>query len=141
MPPWMWQAVVEAGVLRRLHRHRRALAEGAVEHEALAGAAASSCSMPPAPILSCRVGIGRVQRAGDGAVLLALARLAQVDQRDVAAAEQRHRLVGADRPAAAARSPPGASPTLHVGGHRDVHHLRIGQVQIVHQRRHIRRPT
>ena len=49
--------------------------------------------MPPGRMLSCRSRIGRVQRAGDGAVLGALVGLAQIDQRDVGLAEQRDRLV------------------------------------------------
>ena len=50
------------------------------------------------------------------AVLLALARLAQIDQRDVGPADQRHRLRRAAPPSRAARSPPAPGPTCMLAG-------------------------
>ena len=50
------------------------------------------------------LGLGRVQRAGNRAGALAFGFLAQVDQRDVGPADQRLRLRGGLRPAAARTS-------------------------------------
>ena len=86
MPPSMWQARREAGVLRRLHRHGRALAERAVEHHALAGRRRQFVQHAAGADILRQIRIGRMQRAGNDAVLLALAFLAQIDDRDVGAA-------------------------------------------------------
>ena len=83
---------LEAGVLRGLYRHRGALAEGAVEHNPLAGPRGQFMQHAAASDVLLQVRKGRVQRAGNGSVSFAFALLAQVDDRDVGAAVQRHRL-------------------------------------------------
>jgi hypothetical protein len=62
----------ETGVLRRLHRHGRALAEGAVEQEPLAGRFGELMQYTARAdaLLQCRV--GHVQRTRDGPMPLAL---------------------------------------------------------------------
>ena len=78
------------------------------------------------------LGVGRVQRAGNRAGALAFGFLAQVDQRDVGPADQRLRLRGGLRPAAA-RDLLLVQALVDVGGHRHIHHLRVGQVEARHQ--------
>ena len=67
-------------LLGGLHRHGRALAEGAIEHDAPAGRAGELVEHAARPDISREIRIGRVQRARDDAVALALAPLAQVDE-------------------------------------------------------------
>src|SRR3954470_24194536 len=69
----------QAGVLGGLRGHRRALAEGAVEHEAPAGRGGELVQHAARAHVVLKIEVGRVQRAGDQAVLLALARLAPGD--------------------------------------------------------------
>ena len=79
-----------------------------------------------------QIWIGRVQRAGNDAVLFAFAFLAQIDDRDVGAAAQRDGLGGRQRPAFA-RDVLLVQADMHIGRHRDVHHFRVRQFQVVHQ--------
>ena len=74
-----------------------------------------------------------MQRAFDGAVNLALAAFAKVDEHNVGPADQGGRLLDAERPAAL-RDGLLRHADLHVGGNGDVHHLRIGELEVVHQR-------
>ena len=74
-----------------------------------------------------------MQRAGDAAVLCALAGLAQIDEGDIRPSDQRDRLRRLQRPAAA-RDLLLRQADLHVGRHGDVHHLRVRQFQVGHQR-------
>ena len=60
----------QAGVLRGLHRHGRALAEGAIEHDALVGRARELVQDAAGADILLQVAVGRVQRARDAAVLL-----------------------------------------------------------------------
>jgi hypothetical protein len=101
----------EAGVLGGTHRHRRAFAEGAVEHEALAGVG-ERAKHAAVTDRTDEIAIGRMDRAGDDAVALALARLAQVDQGDVAASDRGLRLGRGQRPAVAG----GTKPTRMLAG-------------------------
>ena len=75
-----------------------------------------------------------MQRARDGAVR---ARARACSRRSISATSgwptSASACVGVDRPAAA-RDLLLVQPDLHVGGHRDIHHLRVGQIQVVHQR-------
>src|SRR5262245_64290261 len=84
----------EPGILRGAHRHRRTLAEGAVEDHALAGGAGKLIEHATGPDIGREIGIGRVQGARDDAMLLAFRALAQVDQDDVRSAVERHHLGG-----------------------------------------------
>ena len=122
----------EPGVLRRLHRHCRALAEGTVEDDALAGGSGEFVQHAARADIVRKLGVGGVQRARDDAVLLAFRPLAQIDERHVGPAVEGHGLGGADRPA-----PPRdlllGKADAHVGRHGDIHHLGIGQIEIVHQ--------
>ena len=56
MPPVQVAGAVEPRVLRGLHRHGGALAEGAVEQQPLAVRRSSACSMPPGAMLARRSG-------------------------------------------------------------------------------------
>src|SRR5262249_45056309 len=73
-----------------------------------------------------------MQRAGYRAVTLALRTFAQIDERDVGLADQRKRLRCGDRPAAKSNFLLGKTD-LDVGRYRNVHHLRIGELQVVHE--------
>src|SRR6516225_2608551 len=73
----------EARILRGLHRHGRAFAEGAIEDDALAGGAGEFIEHAAGPDIGGEIGVGGVQRAGDDAMFLAFAALAQVDERYV----------------------------------------------------------
>ena len=95
-------------------------------------AAATSRSMPPGCRLSPIAGVGRVQRARQRAVLGAFAVFAQIDQQDVGPAEAVDRLAGGEREALLGKIVL-MQADMHVGGHRDIHHLRIRQLQIGHQ--------
>ena len=108
MPPWMWQARGKPGVLRGLHRHGRALAEGAVEHQPLAGRLGQLVQHAARADVLLQARIGHMQRARDDAVALALGALAQVDQRDVRLADQRRAPAPPTPPSRGARPPPGA---------------------------------
>src|SRR5882672_4698291 len=63
----------EAHILRRLHRHGGAFAEGAIEQEALVGRRRQLVDHAAASDVFREVAIGRVQRARDDAVPGALA--------------------------------------------------------------------
>ncbi len=56
----------------------------------------------------------------------------KIDQQDIGAAEAVDRLAGGERQALLGQIVL-MQPDMHVGGHRHVHHLRIGQLQIAHQ--------
>src|ERR1700692_4125243 len=90
----------EALVLGGLNRHRGPLAEGAVEDDRLAGPGELVDEAALVDIV-LKVGIGRVQRAGNGAGPLPLALLAQIDHRNVRLADETLRLGGGEGPAAA----------------------------------------
>ena len=65
-------------------------------------------------------------------MLLALGALAQVDQRHIRLSHQRKRLRRRHGPALARNLVLGET-LAHVGRHRHVHHLRIGQLELAHQ--------
>ena len=83
--------------LRGVHRHRRALAIGAEEHDAPSGGGRDLTQHPARFEALADSGIGRMQRAGQRAVLGALARFAQIDQQDVGPAETLDRLISGER--------------------------------------------
>ena len=87
MPPLMWQAERRPGALRGPHRHRRALAEGAVEQQPFGRRRCKFVQHAAGLDIFHQVGVGRVQRARNDAVLLALAVFAQIDEGDVRLAE------------------------------------------------------
>src|SRR6476646_1871289 len=122
----------EARVLRRLHRHRRALTESAVEQQTLVGRFRKLVQRAAFADVFLQSRVGDMQRTGYRAVTFAFRTLAQIDQRDVRLADQRKRLRCGDRPAAKGNFLLG-EPDLHIGRYRDVHHLRIGKLQIVHE--------
>ena len=64
--------------------------------------------------------------------LLALGWFPQVDKHHVGPPEQIDRLARLQGPAAA-RDLRLSQPDPHIGRNRDVHHLRVGQVEAVHQ--------
>ena len=78
-------------------------------------------------------GIRHMQGAGNDPMLAPLLVLPEVDQGDVRLVEKPCRLLGADRPALARDNLLG-EPDTHIGGNGDIHHFRIGQVEVVHQR-------
>ena len=82
---------LQAGILRRLHRHGGAFAEGAVEHDALAGRRRELLQHAARANMFRQRWVGRMQRARDDAVFFPLAFLAQVDDGDVGAAAERCR--------------------------------------------------
>jgi len=75
--------------------------------------------------------IGHVQRAGYDPMPLTLRALPQIDQRDLGFAQEGERLGRGERPPAA-RDLLLRQADLHVGGHGDIHHLRVRQIQVVH---------
>src|SRR3984957_20618565 len=77
----------EALILGRLHRHRRALAECAIEDDRLARPRELVNEAALADIV-LKFDIGGVKRTGNGAASLPLLLLAQVDERDVRAPEK-----------------------------------------------------
>src|SRR6185437_2709726 len=123
----------EPRVLRRLHRHGGALAERAKEQQPFARRAGQFVQNAAGPDGFHEARIGRVQRAGDAAMALAFAFLAQVDQGDVASSQQRRRILRRHRPAAL-RHLLLMQSLAHVGGHRDIHHLRVGEFEAGHER-------
>ena len=100
----------EARVLRRLHRHRRALPERTVENDALTGGARELVQHAAGTHIGGEVGVGGVQRAGDDAVLLAFAAFAQIDEYHVRPALERAQPRRQLRPIPAAQSRPGRGP-------------------------------
>ena len=82
--------------------------------------------------VALEVGVGGVHRAGEHAVPLPLAAVAQVHEEQVAGVEAGPDLVAVQRPAPR-RHVVLREPDLQVRGDRDIHHLRIGEVQAVHQ--------
>jgi hypothetical protein len=82
---------LQSGILRRLHRHGGTLAEGAVEHDALASRRRELLQHAARANMFRYRRVGCMQRARDDAVLFALAFLAQVDDGDVGAAAERCR--------------------------------------------------
>ena len=123
----------EARLLGRLYGHGGALAIGAVEHELLAGRLGDLVQQPARFHVVAQIRVGGVHRAGDLAGALPLALFPQVDQHHVRIADQRHGVLTGERPTArldvALRQ-----ADLQVGRHGHVHHLRVRQVQVVHQR-------
>src|SRR5215204_7262383 len=79
-----------AGVLCRLHGHRRSLPEGAVEHEPLAGRSGKLVEHPTWAHILLEIRVRGMERSGDRAVLLALAWFTQVDQHHIRLPEQSH---------------------------------------------------
>src|SRR5262249_54346129 len=69
----------QAGVLCRLYRHGRPLAEGAIEHEPLAGCGRQFMQNSAGANLRRQLRVGQVQGARDNAVPFALAFFAQID--------------------------------------------------------------
>src|ERR1700733_389452 len=122
----------ETRILCRLYGHGRALPEGTIEHQALVCRAGQFVQHAARLNVTLKVRIGRVQRTGNHAVLLAFGALAQVDQHDVAAGDEVPRLRRGDCPTAAGDLLL-CEALPHVRRDRDVHHLRVGQVQVVHQ--------
>src|ERR1700744_1599121 len=72
----------QARVVRRLHRHRGAFAEGAVEKYLFAGRFRQLVQNPPGAQVLRQRGVRNMQRTGYDAVSRTLARLAQIDQRN-----------------------------------------------------------
>ena len=77
------------------------------------------------------IGVGDVHRAGQHAVLLPFAPVAQVHQEDLVALQPGRHLPAVERPATRRHVGLG-EPDVQVGGDRDVHHLRVREVQVVH---------
>ena len=80
----------------------------------------------------CEVGIGRVNRPRDDAVLSPLALLPQIDQQNAGLAEHRHGLRRRNRPTAL-RDIILSEAHVQIGRYCHIHHLRVGQVQVGHQ--------
>src|SRR5215471_5909918 len=79
-------AGVKARVLRSLHRHRRALAEGAIEQDPFAGRRGQFVQHAAGADVHRQIRIWCVQRARNDAVFVAFALLTQIDDRDVGTA-------------------------------------------------------
>ena len=120
---------------RRLDGHGRAFAEGTIEHQALVCRAGQFVQHPALLDVLLQVGVQRAaSRESRRDARARCASLAQVDQHDVAAADDVPRLLR-QLVIAQPRRAISCWPRLaHVRRHRHVHHLRIGQVQVVHQR-------
>ena len=80
------------------------------------------------------LGVRSVQRTRNGAGPLAFRLFAQIDQRDVHPTDEPLGLNGGKRPASA-RHILLMQPLTDVGGNRNIHHFRVGQVEARHQRR------
>jgi hypothetical protein len=63
---------------------------------------------------------------------LAFRALPQIDERDLGFPQEGERFGSGERPPPA-RGLLLRQADLHVGGHGDIHHLRVGQLQVVHQ--------
>ena len=122
----------EAGDSGRLDRHRGALPVGAVEDQGAGGGGGELVEQAPRREVAVEVGIGGVHRAGEHAVPLPLAPVAQVHEEHVAGVESRPDLIAVQRPAPR-RHVVLREPDRQVRGDRDIHHLRVGEVQAVHQ--------
>ena len=82
----------ETRLLRRLDRHGRTLAVGAEKQQPPAGA--HPAQLPVSAEMLRKVGVRQIDGAFDFAAPLALALFAQVHERHVRPAEQRHGLGG-----------------------------------------------
>ena len=87
MPPAMCAVLASPASLGGGHRHRRALAEGAEEHDAASAGRGHLAQHAAGPQGFDDSGIGRMQRARQDTVLGALAGFAQIDQQDIGPAE------------------------------------------------------
>src|SRR5207248_10737420 len=86
---------------RRLHRHRRALAEGTVEQQPLTSRLREFVEHAAFADVLLQARIGHVKRAWDCAMALALAAFTQIDQGDVRISDEANGLQGGYGPAAA----------------------------------------
>ncbi len=124
--------VRQPGLPRGPDGHGGALAEGAIEHDLLAARAGQLVENAAGTDVHDEIRIGRVDRVGDGAHLVALAAFPQVDERQVGIVERLHHVGRRARPALA-RDLLLREALAHVGGHGDVHHLRVRQVELAHE--------
>src|SRR3984893_2089276 len=114
---------------RGLNRHGGAFAKGAVEQEPFAGGLGEFVKDAAAADILLQRRVRHVQRARNDAVAFALATLAQVDERDLGLADQAPRLLCRYRPATAGDLLL-RQADLHVGGYGDIHHLRVGELEV-----------
>src|SRR5947199_6268808 len=91
----------EPGAVRGFDRHRRALAKGAIEDEAPARRARQLVEQSAWAEIHREIRVRRVKRARYDAVLLAFARLAQIDERHLGRSQEVVRLGSGNGPAAA----------------------------------------
>ena len=119
-------------ILGRLHRHGGAFAERAVEQQGFPGCLPQQVQHAAGGNILLQIVIGQMQSARNFPVAFALALLTQVDQGDVRPANKPLRPFRREGPAA-----PGdlllRQALMHVGGHRHIHHFRVGEIQIIHQ--------
>src|SRR5215471_6284331 len=93
------RGIEQARVLGGVDGHGRTLAEGAEEHDTATGRGRHLAQHAAGLQVLVDGGIGRMQRAGQRAVLGALASLAQIDQQNVGFAEARDGFKSCQRPA------------------------------------------
>ena len=140
MPPAMCAVLARPGFLGGGHRHRRALAEGAEEHDAAAGRRRHFAQHAAGSQGLADRGIGRVQRARQRAVLGALAVFAQVDQQDIGPAEAVDALARAERQALFGEIVL-MQADMHVGRHHHIHQFSDWAASDWPSARYIRRPS
>ena len=93
------RGIGQSRVLCRGDGHGRAFSEGAEEHDAAPGCASNLTQHAAGLQTIVDIGIGRVKRPGERAVLGAFVGLTEIDQQDVWLADPRDCLAGAQREA------------------------------------------
>ena len=123
----------ETGILRCLHSHSRTLTEGTVEQQAFASCLRQFMQQASRADVLPQFGVRRMQRSRNAAVSFAFRLFPQIDQHHVGFPDQIQRLPRRVCPTAASDVLLMQALT-HVRGNRHVHHLRVGQIEAVHQR-------
>ena len=128
-----WQTLSEAALARQVDGHRRALPEGAVVDEAVSGALGERAERSAGPDHPRELPVRCVHRTRDYPVAGPLRLLPEIDEDELRVASDTHDVArgeGAFRVRLVAL----AATDAQVRGDRDVHQLRIGEVEGVHDR-------
>ncbi len=99
----------------RLHRHRRTLAERAIEDEAPAALIAELIQLAVALQALLHLLVGDVDGAWDDPILVPLLILPEIDQGDLRLADEVFRFFGAEAPTRSEGDVAGKSPRILVG--------------------------
>ncbi len=121
----------QAGVVHGLQRQGRTFAEGAVEHDGLAGLAGHGAEQTTRLDELREPSVGRVHRIGNHAVAVPFVILAQVDEDDVTLFPAVHGGVDVQGPFLDHRVGVLVAD-LEIRRYRDIHLLRVGQIEVVH---------